>query len=531
MRTGNTEPPRDPGARAAIRGDRHLSADPGGALETIPPGESHVVRLSAPHSIASTAAGQHTLWMATNLLARQFGIIGELRIAVPAVDLRPSVGLLGEYGDLATTLVSTARSISADLIHVTTAPEGDEAPAAVEVVVGNAADSLSPDTQPRVAVLGAGWSALVGTSVVLAPEEALLDPNPFGPYSAACLGAGEVFKRLVGVRPGKGRLIETLALSLWDFREHESWESMPAGITPSKLSIPPFYLVGAGAVGQAVAAVLAAAHVQGHATVIDNDTVDDTNGNRCVLVTDGDEGKAKAPLAAAVLRAGGLTAFAFEGTWQNYVFNLPHEGQLPPLRSREAAYEYELVLSCVDKNTARHAIQNIWPRYLMGGSTDGLAVQVTAYDMLSPYECLKCANPLEVGAGTIEEVANQLRGLPLEERRARLEARGLDVEAIERYLNDPRCGELGERELSKFVTSPGDHDWSVGFVSAAAGVLLGAQLVKYAAVGGGVAFPSEEGHTLRFNFLRPAPKHSLHRRIEGCSCTVEGRADWASMWA
>lgn len=519
------------GSRVARRGSRHLGADPTGALRAVPGDTRHVVRLTAPPVIAATVAGQHALWMATNLLARQFGVVAELRIATPAVELHPGIAILGGEGDLATTLATTARSIAGDDLDVVTVSDGDDGSVAIELVVGAGLPDHAMPAEARVSVLGAGWGAFVGAAVECVPSEALSDPNPFGPYFASCLGTAEVFKRLVGLRPGKGQYVEAMAVSLWDFAEHDSWESMPRGETPARLQLPPFYLVGAGAVGQAAAAVLAAAKVHGHATVIDNDAVDDTNGNRCVLVTVRDEGEAKAPLVARVLRTAGLSAFSYEGTWQSYTLSLPHNEQLPPLQTTEAGYRYELVLSCVDKNTARHAIQKIWPKYLIGGSTDGLSLQVSAYDMLSSWECLKCANPLEVAVGTIEEAARQLRGLPAAERRAILEARGVDIVAIERYLNDPRCGELGERELSRFVTAPDHHDWSVGFVSAAAGVLLAAQLVKLAAGGQQSAFPRDVAHTLRFSFLRPAPRRSFHRRSEECDCGELGRDEWGRLWS
>lgn len=529
MSAPDEQPQGGTSARALHRGSRHLGADPGGAMRAASLKQPCAVRLSASITTAATIAGQHALWMATNLLARQFGVISELRIAVPAVNMREHVALLGAHGDLGETLTSMARAIAGSVMTIVAATEHDAVSVSIELIVGDHGDTTGAQT--RLNLLGAGWGTFVGDAVQTVPIDALADPNPFGPYFAACLGSGEVFKRAVGVMPGKGTFIETMSLSLWDFAEHEGWASMPVGATPQQLLLPSLYLVGAGAVGQATAAVLAAAQVHSHVTVIDRDIIDDTNNNRCVLVTEAHEGEAKATLVARLLNDSGISAFGFVGTWQEYAFQLPHAGQREELHALEQAYKYELVASCVDKNSARQAIQNFWPKYIVGGSTDGLAVQVAAYDMLSPYECLKCANPLDVAGSTIEEVASQLRNMSVAERRLVLEARGVDAAEVERYLNDPRCGEIGERELSKFCMSQGHHDWSVGFVSVAAGVLLGAQLIKVAASGTAIAFPKGEGNTLRFNFLRAGPRRSIHQRSERCVCASVGRQDWESLWS
>ncbi len=198
-----------------------------------------------------------------------------------------------------------------------------------------------------------------------------------------------------------------------------------------------------------------------------------------------DEGSPKAKLVERVFAPVGITSFASELQWPQYALELPHVGQSADLQRREGEYRYELVMSCVDKNQPRHAIQAYWPRYVMGGSTDGFGIQVAAYDMETRYECLMCSNPITATLMTIEGAAESLRGVPLRERREMLIARGLDADVIEQYLNDPKCGELGERELTKFMEHGGNPEWSVGFVSVAAGTLLAAQLMKFAIGGGG----------------------------------------------
>ena len=53
----------------------------------------------------------------------------------------------------------------------------------------------------------------------------------------------------------------------------------------------------------------------------------------------------------------------------------------------------------------------------------------------------------------------------------------MDAQAVEECLANSKCGELGERELAKFLLGNQTNDWSAGFVSVAAGILLATQLV------------------------------------------------------
>ena len=261
--------------------------------------------------------------------------------------------------------------------------------------------------------------------------------------------------------------------------------------------------------------VAAPGEVRGYVTTIDGETNDPANLNRYPLATQADLGTSKSELTAAFLRRGGLEAYAYLGRWPEYASDPNRSPQRDDVRELEAHYRYPLVLSCVDRNTARHGIQNFWPAFLMGGSTPGFALEVDAYDMHSPYECLKCFNRPEPAGPSNNEIAAELRALPQEERCARAEARGANWQALEAYLANPKCGRLGAAEISKFRDEA--VDWSVGFLSVAAGTLLAAQLLRYALIGR-AAFPIDKGNALRFNFFNPAPRWTKHARRAECDC-------------
>lgn len=510
---------------ASRLGNRHLGAEPGSSLASVNSNEWHTVRLTASPAVAETVGGQHAIWMLANLLARQFAVIQEVELVLPRVPLQAGVALFGAAGNLPTSIEHTIRMVAGPAMMVRVA-EDLQRVVDIEVTVG-ATGELGMAKQ-HIGILGSGWNLYAGDSKKM-PGAMPVGRNPFGPYFAACVAAGEVFKYLAGLRPGAGSYVDELCMSLWDYQKHADWKNLPSGEWPVALELPPFYLIGAGAVGQAMgAALIASGHLRGYVTVMDDDHIDGTNLNRYPLATQNDEGQIKSELLARNLRDGGFEVYSYNKRWPDYAYDQERPPQRDDLRGNEAEYRYGLVLSCVDKNSQRHAIQNFWPEFLMGGSTPGMGLAVAAYDMRSEYECLKCYNRPEPKDPTIEAIASELRTLAPEECKLQAEQRGVDWQLIEQYLANPRCGTLGEQEITKFYNAARDREWSVGFASVASGTLLAAQLVKYA-LKGREAF--KDGSTLRFIFTNPAPRWSKHRRSPECECNTTGRAAYEALWA
>jgi hypothetical protein len=96
-------------------GDRHLTGNTNFELDA-PCGRTRLVRITASPEVAATVAGQHCLWMLTNLLARQFGIITALAIDIPAVPVVPGVALFGAGRTLRETLVNTASLVASSAL-------------------------------------------------------------------------------------------------------------------------------------------------------------------------------------------------------------------------------------------------------------------------------------------------------------------------------------------------------------------------------------------------------------------------------
>jgi hypothetical protein len=165
----------------------------------------------------------------------------------------------------------------------------------VEILVGCGAPE--GNCRVRVAVIANGWCIFVGRPALM-PAVRPSSANPIGPYFAACLAAGEVFKRLFEmITNGASRFVEQFFLSLWSRQTSAAWEELEQGPElRANAKVPPFYVVGAGAVGQAVIACLASAEEFGAEVVlIDADVIDPkgTNLNRCVLACQKDKGAAQ----------------------------------------------------------------------------------------------------------------------------------------------------------------------------------------------------------------------------------------------
>lgn len=478
------------------------------------------VRIVADPHYASTAAGQHLLWMLTNLLARQFGLICRMEIGVPSLPLIDGVGFFGRRATLAETLLQVIAKVSSG--HIEYGLPGRERPS-FTVSAGDCANGPID-----LAVYGAGWNAVIGRQAGFAVAAA--DANPIGPYFAACVAAGEVFKSLRGLLPGKGGFVRDLALCLWDWSPLTSPVAAPNAPPVEGLSLPATHIVGAGAVAQAACAVFGSLRgVSGLITVVDKTLIDAPNLNRYCLATRDDLNEAKVTVISNRLRACGTSIRPAIASWQEYTLDAKYRtDQHPDIRMLEESYRYRHVLSCVDRNDARHAIQNIWPQHLLGASTNGLSLAVADYDALTPFECLKCHNPIESPPASIEAIAAELRTLSRAERAKRAQIAGVDVQAMERYLADPGCGKLGEHELLKFgVAEP--RDWSVGFVSVASGTMLAAQHVRRACLGHTIA-QEDRGNTLRYSFLSNILRWSKHRRNPHCDCSNGALRNYGSLW-
>lgn len=182
----------------------------------------------------------------------------------------------------------------------------------------------------------------------------------------------------------------------------------------------------------------------------------------------------------------------------------PYDDYWQEWRGEYPDVSLDVVVSAVDKNLARHAVQDALPQLILGASTKDLRAQVNLYDVFGGGPCLRCRNRLEQ-ATPDDVIVERPRVMQPEERVVEAVRHGVRVEDLEDYLSDPRanCGKVSGATLQKFAGASGEGEWSVGFVSLLAGVLLAAEYIKMHGEGLRPALDAKR-NLMRFQFWRPA---------------------------
>ena len=226
--------------------------------------------------------------------------------------------------------------------------------------------------------------------------------------------------------------------------------------------------MGAGAVGSAFVYAAYRAGIRGAIEVVDHDSVSETDLNRCMTFFERDVGRPKAD----VLR--GLSTGALE------------------VRGRVARYggtrRDPVVVSAVDNNDARHAIQHDLPRTVLHGATGGSVAAVSAIKLLD-NACFCCMFARGIGR---DAAVSARTGIPLKEVREALDGgtftrghlrsmrgkRGLPLAGLEDMVGQPfsdvyagLCGTLPPPAGSPPAPT-------VPFVSFFSGLALLAELIK-----------------------------------------------------
>lgn len=495
-------------------GDRHLLGLNSEQKQKFYPG---CVRVRASVEVAATHNGQLILWWLVNLLARQFNVVRHIEFDVPAAPMRPGIALFGQQPGLLETLGGTVALIAGQRVTTSAA-----ATAEADIIL-HVEPKFPKGTNRDYAIWGDGWRCAAAAILDVPAGSGYV---AVGPMLAATLGAAEAFQRITDWQ-GEGRIPrEPLYLSAWDGKVGSDWAALRDGPPITKLSIEPFYLCGAGAVGQALVATLACFPGRaGHAVILDGDPLDGTNLNRyCLSHRESPSGKADA--CKAVVENAGFKVDALPLYWEKYQeLPLPRT-RSPVLNASEADFKYRLIISCVDKNGARHALQNFWPRLLLGGSTSGLTAKLSSYDCATG-ECLKCSNPLPIYP-TIEEEAQTLRKMAEADREAVLcQLPTAKAAAVRSYLADPGCGHVAEQHINE-LGEIRRREFSVGFVSVASGIFLAVALIQRSSEGGDLV--QGDNNYFSFSFLSRKPGSTHFARDHSCECGVAGGELFRRLW-
>ncbi len=501
--------------------DRHLRPDPLGVLVEGAVTRHGVVRVSVSVAMAESSAGQHLAWMLVNLLCRQFKVVREILLDIPTVPLMPRVAPFGQRSTLGETLLECVHLVAGNHISA-------QLNAALDVVdISLGIGDVATTGAEHWNLYADGWRYYIGRGHVPSPT-APVSKMAIGPYLCAAAAAGEVFKVLRGMKPGKGELIESGFVSAWTLSNGTSWTDLEDGPRPEELApLPHIYFAGAGAVAQAAAVCLAASGIRGRSSVVDRDALDLSNDNRYVLSNLRHDGADKATLLATYLKANDFSAVPVSLWWEEFAVTGGHRALDSETAELERQYLFPVVLSCVDKNPPRHSIQNAVPGLIIGGSTDGLTAKASIVDLGLKTACLKCHNPLKSRNEIVRQRADMLRVMTPEQREAYCSTHDLDANTVEKVVGPSGCGKLSEGDLTRFAAD--SPEMSVGFVSAAAGVLTVVQLLRIFITGRASAL--EPGSMAVATYARAGLRTLRIGQDQSCDCHPSLTQRWNKLWA
>ncbi|MCK1682189.1 ThiF family adenylyltransferase [Bradyrhizobium sp. 147] len=493
--------------------NRHLLKVDGLAEE--PVHSAQCVRIVVDERWAASRSGQLLASCLLNLLSRQTELVGTIQIIAPQIKsliALPNGEAAGDFPACLECIASWAIKRPATIVILdattTTMPEAD-----ATVMIGS---NVSARSGIALFAVGDGWKAWVGSPdkapLNLIPDKA----NPLGPFLAAALAAGEIFKRFRGLL--RGRFLDCDGYSLWSGKVSSDWDELEDGPELMGARLRPIHVVGAGAVGNGLAYVLANAQLaEAFSLFIDDDTYDDTSLNRCFLAGWQDVEHSKVEAVVATLIKSGVGAYAFPGTIKQYLN--ADRSTLPSDVARQADdLAFEIVVSCVDRGTSRQDLQGLAPTLLFGGSTLGLGARANFYPNRSGAACLSCFNPAEREGERLRDLEKKLRGMDKTDRLAFLCSEGIDPAIVEEYLSAPRCGTVGEAALRQ-LASRTVAEFSVGFVSLGAALLLAAKLFQQLLF----ASPAKRGDVTSLNFKNGGYSDSFLAPDDNCEWGCQRR--------
>ena len=451
--------------------DRHsLKAD---GLRDSLRGQAQNVRIILDEVWAGSVAGQLLVSCLVNLLVRQVRVVGSVEVIsprAPRLVLMPYVGASNQFPECLTPMGKWAVNGAVAVRH-------EESSAAVDftVVIGDLTDHDHRIGDQAICALGCGWVAWVGDQRRAPQGVRPTSACPLGPFLAAALVAGEIFKRGRGLI--RGRFLDADGYSLWTGCKSSNWNALHQGPETGGVCLPPIHIAGAGAVGNAFAYTIANLGVtDAYLIPIDDDHYDETNLNRCLLAGWIDLNDKKVRAMDVALKRAGIGSFQFEGSVSDYV-SKERIGLRGDVAQEVKNLHFGIVASCVDKGTSRQDIQGLIPALLVGASTLDLRASSNLYNAYPGSACLACFNPKEKDGDRIRELEAMLRKMSPDIRVNFLQENGLDAIAINEYLSGARCGSVGEAAIKSFATKV-PAQFSAGFVSLGAGLLLTATLLR-----------------------------------------------------
>lgn len=228
--------------------------------------------------------------------------------------------------------------------------------------------------------------------------------NPIATLAAASLGTTEVFKRLINLKEGRGKLLDYLKFSLYSYESVEDDYGPPLPI-----DIPiPLLIVGVGAIGNGIIYLLNLLPMSGNVSIVDSQKFQPENLGTCILIGQSDIGIEKADFAKQYLN-GHLAVNRYIGDIQEISKRLGKEIPYP-----------KAIINGLDNIDARHAVQDLWPDIVIDGAIGDFMCQVSRHPWGEDIACLKCLFR-DTKVESSEEIASKATGLTIERVKNELE--------------------------------------------------------------------------------------------------------------
>jgi len=282
------------------------------------------------------------------------------------------------------------------------------------------------------AIAASGWMVRVTSGPESVDDDCGIE-NPIAALAAASLGVGEVFKRLIDLKPELGGLVNGLTFSLWDYRvDGADGPAIPKRIDKIVM------VNGAGAIGSAIVHGLARLPVTSEVIIVDKQDYGDENWGTCLDLERTDVGDGKAETAALRL--------------QHPKVVLPFKSTITEVFKHKLGSETpwpDVLLNGLDGVDARHEAQDVWPDLVIDGALDAdLQVRVSAHLWDGDRACLRCLYRHAPGESA---EASQMRATGLSLDSLRDQDRELTQEDIAKA--DPAHREALKAQLGKRICS------------------------------------------------------------------------------
>lgn len=424
------------------------------------------VVLDVAPALAGQPGAQHLTWMLATLLTRNTkAVIASVGLHISDMPLLPGTDPGAPDGgpSLNDALKSTAGVFGPDAAPVVDATELDDADLVLQL--GDRSSLSSASSWPSAAILRVSaneWTGAVTPDSTQALPLNLASSNPFGPYVAACLAVGQAYM-YARVRE---HVLQAVALNAWTLDQTTNDLTASDGVHPNEPSAElDHVLAGVGAVGSALLLTLWAYQpASGTIRAVDADPhgIDDTNLQRCVPFHRIDIEQPKAQTAA--MRLNGHHGLVIE----------PTNGRAEDLVGAQTH-----LISAIDTEQARQALQDKYPASAVQASTSGLRVEMLRVDPTSGTACLRCFNAPPRESVPDSQVQAQVADMDDATVAEHAAAVGTDTERVREWGRTGGCGQIGDALLARLRPSDGSAaQFSVGFASVLAGVLLAGQVLK-----------------------------------------------------